>query len=102
MFWKTCFFALLATPAFAGSLDIQVDNFTVDRGIHHVVMKVTNSTSRTLENTYINCAILDRDKRAIGIAKANIEIMYPGSHRYEDATLVSSQRGQYVECRTAN
>ena len=102
MFWRTCAAALIATPALAGDLRIDVDSFAVDNGIYRVVMKVTNGTSRTLQDIYIDCVIFDESMRAIGIAKANIDHLYPGSQAYKDATLVSHQDGRFVDCRVAN
>lgn len=99
MFWKTCALVLLASTAMAGSIDVRVDNFTNEFGAYRVTMLVKNNTSRTQENVYVDCVILGHDKRAVGIAKANIKIMYPGAERYETAALATNQRGETVSCR---
>lgn len=102
MFWKTCALSLVASTAMAGGIDVRVENFTKEFGVYRVVVLVTNNTSRTQENVYVDCVVFGPDGKAIGIAKTNIAIMYPSSKRHETATLATSQSGQSVSCRVAS
>lgn len=98
MFWKTLALVLISATAAAGGVDVRVENFTNEFGIYRATVLVTNNTDRTQENIYVDCVIFDDAGRAIGIAKANIAIMYPASKRYETAALATNQRGRSASC----
>lgn len=81
---------------------MRVENFANEFGVYRVTISVVNGTNLTQENIYIDCIVFDSNERAIGIAKANISLMYPASKIYETAALVTNQRGENVSCSVVN
>lgn len=89
---------LLAAPAMAQGFDIQIDNFTAQRGIAEVVMRVTNNTGADARSVFIDCAFMDKDKRAIDIGKALIPAIRAGDYAFDKAMIPRADGVQYVEC----
>lgn len=92
-------FAVIAIPAAAQSIDIQVDNFTAQRGISELVLKVTNNTGADVEGVQIDCAFLRSDGRAIDIGKALIPSIAAGDYAYDKAAIPTTEGVSEAECR---
>ncbi|MDP9837604.1 hypothetical protein J2T09_002356 [Neorhizobium huautlense] len=91
--------ALAATPAVAAEIEIEVQNFTSKNGIARATMLVKNTSNETIRDVYIDCAFLGRDKRAVGIGKANIRNLPARGDAYTDASLVTNDDIKFVDCR---
>lgn len=95
----TAAFAAFSGSALADPIDIQVDNFTVDRGIAELVLKVTNTTGADVTDVFIDCAFLDANMRAIDIGKALIQNIPAGGYAYDKAAIARTAGVQHAECR---
>lgn len=100
--WLVAAFLALSSGANAAEIDIQIDNFTSDRGIASAVMKVANTSSRRLSSIFIDCAFLDENRKAIDIGKAVIQRIDAGGYAYEKASIVATGREKFVECSVNN
>ena len=91
--------ALLPFSAAAQAIDIQVDNFTAQRGISELVLKVTNNTGADVESLFIDCAFLREDGRAIDIGKVLISTLAAGEYAYDKASIGTTDGVSQAECR---
>lgn len=82
---------LASTHAHGAEIDIQVDNFTVQRGISEVVLRVTNNTGKALSSVFIDCVFMTEDERAIDIGKAMVPSMEIGATKFEKAAVPTTE-----------
>lgn len=92
-------FACISTVAMADGIDIQVDNFTVDRGISELVLKVTNNTAVEVGNVFIDCTFLTEEGRAIDIGKALIPSIPSKGYVFDKAAITRTDGVAKAECR---
>lgn len=90
---------LAASAASAADIQIDVQNFTHERGIARAVMLVKNRSSKPAKDVFIDCAFLGEDKRAIGIGRAHLESIPANGDAYDDASLVTDAKVAYADCR---
>lgn len=76
--------ALVSSPALAGDIDLQIDNFAVDRGITSLVLKVTNNSDANVGSIYATCAFLNEDKRALRVQSTFIAGVAAGQSAYSE------------------
>lgn len=94
---------LTAAPAYArDAISIDVDNFTAERGISTLVLKVTNNTGKAVESVFIDCAFLTEDERAIDIGKALISNIPAGGYAYDKASIPTTDGVSKAECRVVS
>lgn len=89
---------ITSTPAWSAGFDVDVENFTADRGIAEVVMKVTNNTGADARSVFVDCVFLDKNKRALDIGKALIPAIAAGDHAYDKARIPRAEGVEFVEC----
>lgn len=89
---------LSAGPAAADDFNIEVENFTAERGISTVVMKVTNMTGRDARQVFIDCVFLDGNQKAIDIGKALIPFIANGGSAYDKAAIPTTEGVQFAQC----
>lgn len=89
---------LSAAPAAADDFNIEVENFTADRGISTIVMKVTNMTGRDVRQVFIDCVFLDKDNKAIDIGKALIPSIANEASAYDKAAIPTTEGVQFAQC----
>lgn len=59
---------IAARPAFAGGVNLDYENFYLDKGRAKIVLKVNNSTGKRLDVVIAECAFLDGKNRAVDVA----------------------------------
>ncbi len=95
-------FIAASGPTFAGDIEIDVQNFTASKGISDLVLKITNNTGKSLEMIFVDCAFLDKNKRALAIGKAIISNVDAGGYAYDTASIARSQGVAHAECRVTD
>ncbi|UIK05002.1 hypothetical protein [Neorhizobium galegae] len=94
-----CAMMAAATAASAADIEIDVQNFSVERGVARAVMLVKNNLAKPVQGVFIDCAFLDGDKKAVGIGRAIINALAPNGDAYEEAALPTKASVQFVDCR---
>lgn len=97
MYWL-----ILAASLSANDINISYENFTFERGIARITMKITNSGSHFVKSSFINCAFQDGKKRVIDIGPARVTNLEPGAYKYEQASIVTDRDVQHAECYVDN
>jgi hypothetical protein len=64
---------LLAGQAIAGGVSVSVENFTQERRVAKAILKVTNDLGKPANNVFVDCAFLNKEKRAVDVSSALIE-----------------------------
>lgn len=95
------FTTFVAVQAHAADIEIDVHNFTVEHGIARVVFYAKNRLGEEVTDVFIDCAFLDKDKRAIGIGRALVESIPAKGDAFDDAALATNQPVQFADCRVA-
>ena len=94
---------LISGVAFgADPVSIDVENFTAERGISTLVLKVTNNTTAHIDRAYIDCAFLTEDERPIDIGKALVTNLAAGGHAYDKASIPTTDGVAKADCRVVN
>ena len=83
-------FMTAVTPAVAGEIDIEVDNFTAERGISELVLRVINNTATEVSDVFIDCVFMTEDERAIDIGKALIPAIAAGGTKFDKAAIATT------------
>ena len=85
----------------AGGLNVSVENFTQERRVAKAVIKVTNELGKTATNIFVDCAFLNKEKKAVDVSSALIEKISTNDHAYDKTSIVTDHEVQYIECRVA-
>lgn len=91
-------FTALIAPAWAADIEIEIDNFTANRGISELVLRVTNNSSREVTNVFIDCVFMTKDNRAIDIGKALINRIPPGGTKFDKAAIPTTDGVAQAQC----
>jgi hypothetical protein len=94
--------ALTSGAAFADDIDIQVDNFTADRGISELVLRVTNNTSKPVSDVFIDCTFMTEEERAIDIGKALISSIPAKGFVFDKAAIPTTDGVAKALCRVVS
>lgn len=90
--------AVLAAPVAAADLEIQIDNFTAQRGISELVFRVTNKSTQVLSDIFIDCVFMTEEGRAIDIGKALISRIPPGGTKFDKAAIPTTDGVAKASC----
>jgi len=82
----------------ASEIDIQVDNFTAQRGISELVLRITNNTGRDVKNVFIDCVFMTDDEKAIDIGKALIPSIKAGATKFDKAAIPTTDGVAKAAC----
>lgn len=92
-------FMAVAFEAHAADIEVSIENFTKDGRILSAIMKVTNKTEQAVTNVYIDCAFLDKDKKAIDIGKSRVSRIEAKGYAYDKAAIVTDAKADFADCR---
>ncbi|MDX0432680.1 hypothetical protein GOL30_26365 [Sinorhizobium medicae] len=84
-----------------GGISVSVENFTQERRVAKAVLKVTNNLGKPANNVFVDCAFLNKEKKAVDVSSALIEKISTNDHAYDKASIVTDHDVQYIECRVA-
>ncbi|THK38156.1 hypothetical protein EHS39_11495 [Ensifer sp. MPMI2T] len=91
----------MAGQAIAGGVSVSVENFTHERRVAKAIIKVTNDLGKTAKNVFVDCAFLNKEKKAVDVSSALIEKISTNDYAYDKASIVTDHDIQYIECRVA-
>lgn len=95
--------ALACAGAWAAEpIEIGIENFTAERGISTLILKVSNNTAAPLQTVFIDCAFLTEDERAIDIGKALVSNIPAGGYAYDKASIARTDGVAKAECRVVS
>lgn len=92
---------LLAGHVAAGTIEVGVENFTQERRVAKAIIKVTNNLGKPVSNVFVDCAFLNKEKKAVDVSSALIEKISPNEYAYDKASIVTDHEVQYIDCRVA-
>jgi hypothetical protein len=73
----------MCASATAGSLTFDYENFQrTPNGAAEIVLKFTNGTDRTIKYVGADCALLDKDGKAITVIPVMVDSIGPGETAY--------------------
>ena len=90
---------LLAAAVSANLIVIDIDNFTADRGISTLILKITNNNSEGINSLFIDCTFMDENERAIDIGKSHVTNIRAGETVYDKASIGTTEGVQKALCR---
>ena len=94
--------AAAATPAMASGIVIEVDNFTADRGISQLVLRVTNTSGQDVSSVFIDCVFMTEEERAIDIGKALIPHIPAGGTKFDKASIPTTEGVSKAACEVTS
>lgn len=83
-------FKIILAASAATSINVNVDMQNVERDgdIVKAVFQVQNTETTPYSSVFVECAFLDKDKRALDVVVAHVQNVQPNTTRYGKASLV--------------
>jgi hypothetical protein len=93
---------MVTTVAYAADIDIAVERLKSNYGVTKAILKVKNHLPNRVTGVLVECAFLDKDRRAIDIGRNVIKEIDDSSWAYTDATIATDETAKFVDCRVTN
>jgi hypothetical protein len=90
--------AVTLIAALINDITFEIDNFTAERGISTITLRVTNDGQQLANQVFINCVFMTEDMKTIDIGRALIINLAPGQTKYEQAAIARTTGVEEAKC----